>query len=118
MYWQQPENNWGTEPDVGFDLSEYSKLVFCARGGSGGERIEFGMGGVGRDPQTCDPIAPHPDSTCKVSRWITLTIEWQEYTIDLTGQDLGYIIGGFLWVANRNENPNGAVFYLDDIRFE
>lgn len=117
IYWQQPENNWGTEPDVGFDLSEYNKLVFCARGESGEEHIEFGMGGVGRDRQGT-PIAPHPDSACKVSKWIKLTKEWEKYTIDLTGQDLSYVIGGFLWVAKQDENKDGAVFYLDNIRFE
>jgi len=118
VYWQEPENNWGTVPDAGFDLSEYSKLVFCAEGEVGGERIEFAMGGLGRDANTCAPVAPYPDSTCKASRWITLTTEWREYTIDLTGRDLSYIIGGFLWATSRNKNPSGAVFYLDDIRYE
>ncbi len=118
VYWQEPENNWGFMPDAGFDLSEYSKLVFCARGELGGEHIELGMGGLGRDAMTCYPIAPYPDSTCKISRWITLTTEWHEYTIDLTNRNLSYIIGGFLWVTNRSGNLNGAVFYLDEIRFE
>jgi len=117
IYWQEPENNWGTVPNAGFDLSEYNRLVFCAKGESGGERIEFGMGGLGRDAGDCSPVEPYPDSTCKESRWITLTGEWQEYTIDLTDRDLSYIIGGFLWATNRNRNPSGAVFYLDEIRF-
>ena len=118
VYWQEPEDNWGTVPNAGFDLSEYSKLIFCAKGELGGERIEFGMGGLGRDADTCYPTAPYPDSTCKVSRWKTLTTEWQEYTIDLTGRDLSYIIGGFLWATSQTRNPSGAVFYLDDIRYE
>ena len=119
VYWQEPEDNWGEVCDVGFDLSEYSKLVLCAKGEVGGERIEFGMGGLGRDADTCNPMpdAPCPDSACKVSRWITLTSEWQEYTIDLTGQNLSYIIGGFLWATSQTQNPSGAMFYLDEIRF-
>jgi hypothetical protein len=117
LYWQEPENNWGDMPAAGFDLSEYNKLVFCARGEVGGERIEFGMGGLGRDADTCASINPYPDSVCKVSRWETLTTEWQEYTIDLSGRDLSYIIGGFLLMTSRTENPAGAVFYLDEIRF-
>jgi hypothetical protein len=117
IYWQEPENNWGTVPSAGFDLNEYDKLVFCAKGQSGGERIEFGMGGLGRNAGNCAPVESYPDSTCKESRWITLTDVWQEYTIDLTGRDLSHIIGGFLWVTNRNRNPSGAVFYLDEIRF-
>ena len=106
IYWLQPENNWCTVPDAGFDLSEYNKLVFCARGEVGGEHIKFGVDGL-----DCD-------STPKASQWITLTPEWQEYTIDLTGRDLSNIIGGFLWVTNRDKNPSGAVFYLDEIRYE
>ena len=117
IYWQEPEDNWGTVPNAGFDLSKYNKLVFCAKGEVSGERIEFGMGGLGRDADTCVPIAPYPDSTCKVSRWITLATEWQEYTIDLTGRDLSYVIGGFLWATSQSKNPSGAVFYLDEIRF-
>lgn len=118
IYWQEPEGNWGTVPNVGFNLSGYSRLVFCAKGEVGGEQIEFGMGGLGRNANTCDPVAPHSDSTCKVARWITLTTYWREYTIGLSGRDLSYIIGGFLWATNRNKNPSGAVFYLDDIRYE
>jgi hypothetical protein len=44
-----------------------------------------------------------------------LTTSWQLVTIDLTGQDLTHIIGGFVWVANTANNPKGATFYLDDI---
>lgn len=117
-YWQEPENNFGMVSDAGFDLSEYTRLTFCARGETGAERIEFGTGGMGRNADTCESITPHPDSMCKVSREIDLTTEWQEYTLDLSGQDLSNIIGGFLWATSKKANQNGATFYLDDIRFE
>ena len=42
----------------------------------------------------------------------------KEYTIDLKDRDLSYISGGFCWATNLNNNPDGAVFYLDDIRYE
>ena len=48
----------------------------------------------------------------------TLTTSWQQFTISLVGADLSYVLGGFGWVADGNHNPNGAVFYLDDIQFE
>jgi exo-beta-1,3-glucanase (GH17 family) len=117
-YWQQPENNWGRVAGAGYDLSQYQRLVFCARGEMGGERVEFGVGGVGYSGGTGAPIEPYPDSTRKVSTWVTLTTAWQEYTIDLTGHDLSHVVGGFLWATNRDRNPDGAVFHLDDIRFE
>jgi exo-beta-1,3-glucanase (GH17 family) len=119
IYWQQPENNWGTVPNAGFDLQSYNTLTFCAKGEVGGERIEFGVGGVGRSlPSGCSPIEPYPDSACKASRWITLTNQWQQYTLDLSHATLSYVIGGFLWDTNRDQNPSGAVFYVDEIRFE
>jgi hypothetical protein len=119
VYWQQPEGNWGTVPNAGFDLRSYNRLTFCAKGQVGGEQIEFGVGGIGRNPPPgCSPIESNPDSACKVSRWITLTNAWQEYTLDLSSADLSYVIGGFLWATSRARNPGGAVFYLDDIRYE
>ena len=31
---------------------------------------------------------------------------------------MSYIIGGFCWSANVDNNPEGATFYLDEIKFE
>jgi hypothetical protein len=47
-----------------------------------------------------------------------LNTAWQKITIDLTGMDLRYVLGGFGWVASKEFNPSGAVFYLDDIQYE
>ena len=49
---------------------------------------------------------------------ITLENKWKKYDIDLAGKDLKKIIGGFCWAASRDDNPNGFVLYLDEIRFE
>ena len=119
VYWQEPEGNWGTVPNAGFDLRAYNRLTFCAKGQVGGEQIEFGVGGLGRNPPpSCSPIEPYPDSACKASRWITLTNQWQEYTLDLSSADLSRVVGGFLWATSRARNPSGAAFYVDNIRFE
>mgnify|MGYP001585473654 CR=1 FL=1 len=48
---------------------------------------------------------------------MTLTKDWKDYEIDLTGLDLSYIIGGFVWAAKADDNPEGAVFYLDDVAY-
>jgi exo-beta-1,3-glucanase (GH17 family) len=111
VYWQDPEGNWGTEFNAGFDLSIYNTLVFQAKGEEGDEIIEFGMGGISSG-------GAYPDSANKVTKSITLTTEWQEYAIDLTNEDLSRVIGGFMWVASKDKNSQGAVFYLDDIRYE
>lgn len=115
-----PQTNFGTVPNAGIDLTGATRLTFWARGEIGGEKIEFFMGGVGRG----NPPAPFPDSTSRIpaqgspNSVFTLSANWQQFTIDLTGANLNYVLGGFGWYATIANNPNGAVFYLDDIRYE
>jgi len=109
MYWQAPANNWGTI-DAGYNLSQATKLTFWARGEKGGERIEeFKVGGLRNEFSDSDLATTGP---------VTLKKEWTQYIIDLKGKDMSYIIGGFCWVANTDANPDGATFYLDEIKFE
>jgi hypothetical protein len=109
IFWQNPANNWGTI-DKAFDLSKATKLTFWARGAKGGERIEeFKVGGIMGEYSDSDSASISP---------VILTPEWTQYTIDLKGKDLSYIIGGFCWATNVDVNPEGATFYLDEIKFE
>lgn len=108
VYWQNPANNWGNK-DGGINLEGAVKLKFMARGAKGGERIEeVKMGGIMGEYSDSDSAAIGP---------IILTEEWKEYTIDLAGRDMSYIIGGFCWVTNADVNPEGAEFYFDDVRY-
>ena len=109
IYWQNPPNNWGTRPG-GYDLTGAKKLTFWARGEKGGERIEeFKIGGITGEYADSDVAGIGP---------AVLTTEWQQFTIDLEGKDLSSISGGFCWATNLDVNPDGATFYLDDIRYE
>jgi hypothetical protein len=109
IYWQNPANNWGTV-DGGYDLSKAKKLTFWARGEKGGERIEeFKVGGIMGEYSDSDSASIGP---------VILNKEWTKYEIDLKGKDMSYIIGGFCWATNVDVNPEGAVFYLDEIRYE
>jgi len=109
VYWQYPQNNWGNI-DKGYDLTGASRLIFWAKGEKGSERIqEFKIGGISGEYSDSDSASIGP---------IALTAEWQQYEIDLSGKDLSHLIGGFAWATNLDVNPEGAVFYLDDIRFE
>lgn len=113
-----PKCNWGEYPNAGIDLTGATRVTFWARGEKGGEKVEFFVGGIGRNPDTGKAISPYPDSIKRVPRvgtYITLTRKWKKYTINLKGLDLSYIIGGFGWVAKSYLNPNGAIFYIDDI---
>ena len=87
-----------------------TKLVFRARGEKGGERVEeFKVGGLTGD---------YADSGSAAIGPIILAKNWNVYEIPLDGQELSSITGGFCWTMNRDGNPSGAIFYLDDIRFE
>jgi hypothetical protein len=109
VYWQQPPNNWGDKPG-GYDLTGYKRLTFWAKGTDGTEKIaEFKVGGINGD---------HGDSDSQSIGPILLTKEWKKYTIDLADKDLKNIVGGFCWSASKDDNPNGFVIHLDEIRFE
>jgi hypothetical protein len=109
IFWQNPPNNWG-DKEGGFDLSKATKVTFWARGAQGSERIEeFKIGGI---------MGEYADSDTAGIGPVILPKEWKQYTIDLKGKDLSYISGGFCWATNVDVNPNGATFYLDEIKYE
>lgn len=124
---KSPESNFGTEPEAGIDLTGVTELRFWAKGDRGGEVIRFFMGGVGWDPAKGIPRNPctpqlrnpclFPDSTPEVPIQETLTTSWRQYHISLAGRDLHYVLGGFGWTADAAANPEGAVFYMDDIEY-
>ncbi len=108
IYWLNPADNWGKRKG-GFNLTGAQELNFWAKGEKGGERIEeFKVGGISGDYADTDMVVIGP---------VILTNEWKEYTIDLRGKDLSYISGGFAWSTNVDVNPEGCVFYLDEVQF-
>ena len=115
----QPQLNDGSGPGQGMDLRGATELRFFARGGEGGEAVEFFTCGFGYDGETGRRTVPYPDSAGKQSLGtIELSPEWTEYRIDLTGQDLSYIVCGFGYVlSGQDAGPGDKVFYLDDIAF-
>jgi len=107
---QYPQGDWGDEP--GYNLSGATKLTFWARGEQGGERVEFKAGGVD------SPGKPYQDTFEKSLGVVTLSQEWQQFSIDLSGLDLSDVIGAFAWVATKANNPGGLTFYLSEIAYE
>lgn len=116
-----PAPQFGTQPNAGVDLTGAERLTFWARGAVGGEQIEFFMGGVGRNPVSGASLQPYPDSTVRrptAGTIFTLSTNWQQFTVDLSGANLSYIVGGFGWVANAPNNPTGVEFFVDDVQYE
>ena len=107
VVWQSPANDWGAV-DGGFDLTGGTKLTFWARGEKGGEESKFGVGLIGREQPYFD--------TAKKEIAVKLTDQWQQFTIDLSGQDIQRIKTGFYFSLAGQGEP--LTFYLDDIKFE
>lgn len=38
--------------------------------------------------------------------------------MDLKKKDMSYIAGGFAFVVNKADNPDGCIFYIDEVRYE
>jgi len=114
-----PRLSFGEVEGVGMDLTGAESLSFMAKGAKGGEIVEFFTAGLGYDGETNRQIADHPDSSKKITRgFITLTDEWEEYSIDLKGFDISYISSGFGYVLSGTKSGDAeSTFYLDDIRF-
>lgn len=108
VYWQYPDGNWGDEP--GRRIIGATKLVFWARGQNGGEEVDFKMGGINGKK--------YQDSFERVLPSVELTTDWKRFEIDLKNADTRMVIGAFSWSANRQGNPQGLTFYLDDICFQ
>ena len=110
VYWQAPPYFWGDRIG-GFDLTGAARLTFWVRGAVGGEKVQFMLGGI---------TGPYNDSLqpARKTDTLTLTTDWTQYVIDLTGADLTRIGGGFGWTIQQEQNPSGATFYIDDVRYE
>jgi hypothetical protein len=110
IYWLYPNFNWGNQPQ-GRNLTGAKSLVFMARGNKSGEIAEFKVGGVSE--RYTESL--YPAESIGV---VTLTSDWKEYSIDLSNKDLSNVFGGFCWVTNTNQNPNGCTIYIDNISFK
>jgi hypothetical protein len=108
VVWQSPANDWGDAPG-GHNLTGAKKLTFWARGEQGGEKVNFLVGIIGSEKK-------YPDSDKAELKDVTLTKDWQPYSIDLEGKDLTQIKTAFGWTLAGQGKP--VTFYLDEIRFE
>ena len=105
--WQRPANDWGLLPG-GLDLSNAKRVTFWAKGGEGGEKVTFRVGLLREGQKYRDSMATSPMK-------VTLTKQWKQYTINLSGNK-SFIKTGFVWMVDRC--GEGFTFYLDDIRIE
>lgn len=99
----QASGAWGGK---GINLTGYTRLMFRARideENANAIQVQYGLGAAG-------------DSASYQSSWVTLTPEWQEFIIDLTGMDLSAINGLFMFNMRKFSNVDPEIF-LDDVKF-
>jgi len=117
VYWQYPENNWGTyaghivQPGA-------TQVTLYAMGGNGGEQVSFKVGGIADD----DTERNH-DSIDVTGPAVTLTTQWQPISIPFDGATYSEVLGAFAWIVDLPVLGGGVadsqpvVFYLDAIRW-
>ena len=108
VLWQSPANDWEGQQPGGLDLSAAKELTFWARGQDGGELVNFVIGGL-------DGPGPYRDTTRVELADVSLTTQWKQYHIPLTGRDLSRIKTAFGWSAAAQGRP--LTFYLDGIEY-
>ena len=107
--WQNLPDNFGGSHGEDWSKKGYTRVTFWAKGNSGGESVEFIVGG------TQDTNLPYKDSFRASTGKISLEKEWKKYTIDLKGQSLSCVIGGICFTTA----PSSAItFYIDDVFYE
>ncbi|HEX4405638.1 MAG TPA: hypothetical protein VH560_12460 [Polyangia bacterium] len=110
VYWQYPDNNWGTLPPDTVATGAQS-ITFYAKGKNGNESVTFQAGGI---TNTISATTPYTD-TFTVRQTFSLTTAWTKYTLPLTGLTYsGGVLGGFAWVATAT-NANPIVFFVHGI---
>ncbi|MEO1030845.1 MAG: glycoside hydrolase family 2 TIM barrel-domain containing protein [Bacteroidota bacterium] len=102
-----PANDWG---DIlgGYDISGAKTFSFWAKSKFSGVVVKLGFGLIDTDK-------PYPD-TAKKAEEITLSSEWQKYTIKLKKADLSCIRSGLVLFASSYGYPQ--TIYIDDVVFE
>jgi hypothetical protein len=114
--WQFGDCNWGDAK--GIDLRSrglFKRVTVWAKGVPDSENklpvIQFKAGG------NADPTKRYKASFSTASEFLTLTSGWQQYHLDLQGEDLSSVISAFTIVLRSKDNPKGATFYLGGINY-
>jgi hypothetical protein len=121
--YQYPAGNWGDKEGRNLGGRGYRELSVWARGvpDRNGRYpvIQFKAGGGS------DPSKKYQASFEAEGDFVTLTGDWQRYTVSLVetrGQatvvkDMSSAISAFSFVLRGEDNPNGATFFLSEIEY-
>jgi hypothetical protein len=111
VYWVYPANNWGSRAGRLVAGGQFKRVRLQAASATPDLLINFLVGGIN------DPILPNRDRV-SASTSVRLGTEWQEITLDVSGQDFDHVIGALAWSLPYPMDWDGeqpVVFYLDDV---
>ncbi|MFZ0774711.1 MAG: hypothetical protein WCA49_24285 [Candidatus Sulfotelmatobacter sp.] len=131
-----PKNNWGTDPDGGYDLrSCHGAIKWEARSADGEVDVAFVIGGDKRNLTTKDQAKfPYPNTIDRSLGTRHLKAEWLPFDADLSkipDDKFKRVVGGFGWLIkwesngvklNREqtgaEHPKTFTIEIRNIRYE
>lgn len=109
VIWMPPNCNFG-ERNISRDLSEATELSFETRSIKKPSSSEFKIGGIS-GIYKCSITSP------KSTGVIALDTVWKSYSIPLNGEDLHAVMGGFVWVSNKEASPEGLKIEIRNVVF-
>jgi hypothetical protein len=107
LAFQDPKNDWG-DTLGGYEIEGATTFSFWAKANTWNAKVSFGFGLIDKDKK-------YPD-TAKKSIDVSLSTQWEKYTIKIKREDLSCIRTGFVLFSNGI--GESFEIYLDDIVFE
>ncbi|MDL1943584.1 hypothetical protein FBQ99_14720 [Chloroflexi bacterium CFX2] len=100
------------------NFKEIQHLTLWARGRVGNEIVEFGVGDKNELVVGSFGFNYYLKPQRQPAGRVILTSHWKKYEIDLADRDLTHVVPLFYVYYTVDDNPQGAIFYVDDIQFE
>jgi hypothetical protein len=107
--WLHPAQNQGTFPGRRIATGAL-RVSFQARGEHGGEVVTFGAGG--------NLEGTFQDGFAASTPAVTLSTDWQSFSVDLVGAAYSSVIVGFYWRMETTANVAPFQIYIDDVVWE
>jgi hypothetical protein len=93
------------------------RVVFWAKVGVGPIDVAFRAGGANNWEGNTDPTLPYKDDF-GVPRDVTLTKDYQQISIDLTGVTYKDVVSPFGWAIKSQGRTDAIELYIADLRWE
>jgi hypothetical protein len=138
LFFQYPDNNWGTSPGLPVPAGKLTKVSFQVAVGAGSELMTFQLGGIGSPPLPDGGAPPPPANACPPAEtppppnydaligvvMQMVGTEWQKIEIPLATRDPSVplpdktnLIGALSWALAATPGLPKTIF-LDDLVYE